>query len=321
MDAFKFPDEKQNEEAKDDVQFEVEGDETPEIEVVDDTPEQDRGRKPLDKEVNDPTDDELQAYSDNVKNRIKELTHARHDERRAREAAQREKEEAFRLAQAAIEENKKLKERLSQGETHFVSQTQKLAEVELEKAKTALKAAHESGDTEAFAEAQIALNQAVFALERAKAMKPTPLRKEENPDNVAPQQAAQPPVPTVDPKATAWQQKNSWFGKDDEMTSFALGLHNKLVKAGYDTKSDDYYKAIDTRMRQVFPDQFKSEKTEEKPEAPARKPATVVAPSTRATSAKKIVLTQTQVALAKRLGLPLDVYARQVAEEMRKQNG
>ena len=319
MDEFKFPDEKQPEEKKDDIQFEVEGE--PEIEVVDDTPEQDRGRKPLDKEVTDPTDDELQAYSDNVKSRIKELTHARHDERRAREAAQREKEEAFRLAQSAIEENKKLKERLTQGQNTFISQTQKLAEVELEKAKSALKAAHEAGDTEAFTEAQVALNQAVFAVERAKAFKATPLREEGDSDKVSPQQAAQPPVPEVDPKAVAWKDRNSWFGEDDEMTSFALGLHNKLVRARYDTSSDEYYKAIDTRMRQVFPDKFKSEKTEEKPEAPARKPATVVAPSSRATSAKKIVLTQTQVALAKRLGLPLEVYARQVAEEMRKQNG
>lgn len=319
MEEFKFPDEKQPEEKKDDIQFEVEGE--PEIEVVDDTPEQDRGRKPLDKEVTDPTDDELQAYSDNVKSRIKELTHARHDERRAREAAQREKEEAFRLAQSAIEENKRLKERLSQGQTTFASQTQKLAEVELEKAKSALKSAHEAGDTEAFAEAQVALNQAVFALERAKAFKAAPLRAEDESDKVSPQQAAQPPVPEVDPKAVAWKDRNPWFGEDDEMTSFALGLHNKLVKARYDTSSDEYYKAIDTRMRQVFPDKFKSEKTEEKPEAPARKPATVVAPSSRATSAKKIVLTQTQVALAKRLGLPLEVYARQVAEEMRKQNG
>jgi hypothetical protein len=321
-EEFKFPDETKADAVKEEpVDFEVEGDETPDIEVVDDTPEQDRGRKPLDREVEDPTDDELQEYGEKVKNRIKELTHARHDERRAREAAQREKDEAFRLAQAAVEENKRLKKQLTQGQNTYVSQAQKLAEVEVERAKSALKAAHEAGDTEAFVEAQTLLNQAVFMLEHAKSMKAPPLQEESDSGNVPAQQAVQPPVPKVDHKAQAWKQRNSWFGEDDEMTSFALGLHNKLVKQGYDTSSDDYYKAIDNRVRQVFPDKFESEKTEQKSASPARKPATVVAPSSRATSAKKIVLTQTQVSLAKRLGLPLEVYAKQVAEEMRKQNG
>jgi len=316
-EEFKFPHEKEQE-----VEFEIEGQETnePEIEVVDDTPEKDRGRKPLDREVQDPTDDELQEYGDKVKNRIKELTHARHDERRAREAAQREKEEAFRLAQAAVEENKQLKERLARGQTTYVSQAQKLAEVELEQAKAALKAAHEAGDTDAFAEAQIALNRAVLMTEQAKAMK-TPLRSEETSGNVVPQQAPRPQAPKTDTKALAWKDRNQWFGKDEEMTSLALGLHNKLVRSGYDTSSDEYYNAIDTRMRQVFPDKFESEKTEQKSANTARKPATVVAPSSRATSAKKIVLTSSQVALAQRLGLPLEVYARQYAEDMRKQNG
>lgn len=322
MANFKFPDEVEGtaDEKKDEVEFEIEGEEQPEIEVVDDTPEQDRGRKPLDKEVQDPTDDELQAYSDNVKSRIKELTHARHDERRAREAALREKEEAFRVAQVAVEENKKLKERLAHGQTTYVSQTQKLADVELEQAKAALKAAHEAGDTDAFADAQIALNRAVLLAEQAKAMKP-PLRAEETSGNVVPEQAPRPQNPKTDTKALAWKDRNEWFGKDEEMTSLALGLHNKLVKSGYDTSSDEYYNAIDTRMRQIFPDKFESEKTEQKPANAGRKPATVVAPSSRATSAKKVTLTQSQVSLAKRLGLPLEVYAKYYAEDMRKQNG
>lgn len=313
---FEFPDERDVKVESAEEKQVVKAEE-PDIEIVDDTPEQDRGRKPLDRPVADPSDDELQEYSDKVRNRIKELTHARHDERRAKEALAREKEEAFRLAQAVYEENKQLKERINKGETSFVSQAQRLAEVEVEKAKAALKAAHESGDTEAFADAQIALNKAVYMQERVKSFKPAPLQKADEPANVPTQQAAQPPIPKPDPKAQAWMQRNPWFGQDEEMTSFAFGLHNKLVKSGIDPQSDDYYEAIDTRLKQVFPDQFKSA---EKPEPAGKRPATVVAPSSRATSAKKVKLTQTQVQIAKRLGVPLEVYARKVAE-LEQQNG
>lgn len=321
-EEFRFPDEKEQEKSKEEkIEFSVEGeDDKVQVEIVDDTPEKDRGRKPLEKPVEDPSDDELQDYSDKVQSRIKELTHARHDERRAREAALREKEEALRFAQAALEENRKLKERITNGETSFISQAQRLADVEVEKASAALKAAHEAGDTDAFVEAQKALNKAVLMQERAKAFKPTPLQRAPQPANLPSQQPAQPPIPEPDQKAKAWAQRNPWFGKDDEMTSFAYGLHNKLVKSGYDTQSQEYYDAIDNRMRQVFPDNFQSD--EDKPEKvdKAKKPATVVAPTNRVTSAKKIVLTPTQVSIAKRLGLTLEQYARQVAEEMRKQN-
>lgn len=310
---FEFPDEKEEKQEK---TASAAKESEPEIEVVDDTPEQDRGRKPLEKPVVDPSDDELQEYSDKVKNRIKELTHARHDERRAKEALAREKEEAFRIAQAVYEENKQLKERLNKGETNFVSQAQRLAEVEVDKAKAALKAAHEAGDTEAFVEAQAALNRAQFMQERVKAFKPAPLQTESESANVV-QQASQPPVPRVDVKAQSWKERNPWFGEDDELTSFAIGLHNKLVKSGYDTQSQEYYDAIDNRMRQVFPEQFK---VTEKVEPAGKRPATVVAPSSRATSAKKVRLTQTQVQIAKRLGVPLEVYARKVAE-LEQQNG
>ena len=127
------------------------------------------------------------------------------------------------------------------------------------------------------------------------------------------------PAP-VDERASEWAQSNTWFGTDDEMTSFALGLHTKLVKAGVDPQSDQYYESINTRMREVFPDNF--EDTDNSPEeAQPRKQATVVAPATRSTAPKKVTLSRTQVSLAKRLGVPLDLYAKQVAEEMRKSNG
>lgn len=312
-DEFKFPDEVQVGADDKKVDFEIEGD--TEIEVVDDTPEADKGRKPLDRPVNDPTDDELQDYSEKVRSRIKELTHARHDERRAKEALERQHNEAIRAAQALVEENKKLKDQLTQGQTGFISQAQRLAEVEVDKAKAALKAAHEAGDTEAFVEAQAKLNEAIFQQQRVKAFKP-PLQKAAEPDNVSSQQAAPAaPVQQPDPKYLAWRQKNPWFGEDEEMTSLAFGLHNKLAKSGMQVGSDEYYSAIDKRMRQVFPNNFESSEP-----PPTKKPATVVAPSSRSTSAKKIVLTQSQVAIAKRMGLTPQQYAQAAAELQRNQN-
>jgi hypothetical protein len=318
MAEFKFPDEieTKDDKATDKVEFEVEND--AEVEVVDDTPDQDRGRKPLEKPVEEPTDDELAQYGEKVRSRIKELTHARHDERRAKEVLERQNQEAIRAAQMLFEENKRLKGQLNTGTTAFVSQAQRLADVEVEKAKSALKAAHEAGDTEAFVEAQTKLNEAVFAQQRAKALKaPAPLQRQPQRDNVAPQQATPAPVPAPapDPKLDAWRQRNPWFGEDDEMTSFAFGLHNKLAKSGANVGSDEYYATIDARVRQVFPNKFETPKSE-----PAKRPGTVVAPTQRATSAKKIKLTQSQVAIARRLGVPLEEYARNVAK-LEQQNG
>lgn len=311
MEGFKFPDEV---DATADpkgskVEFEVEGEGTPEIEIVDDTPDQDKGRKPLDRQVAEPTDDELEQYGEKVRNRIKELTHARHDERRAREALERQHQEALRATQALFEENKKLKGHLNTGTTGFITQAQKLADMEVEQAKAALKSAHEAGDTEAFVEAQAKLNEAVFAQQRTKSLKPPPLQTEEQRDNVAPQQPSpQAPAPQVDPATQAWVDRNRWFGQDDEMTSLAMGVHTKLVKSGVTPGTKDYFDTIDTRLRQVFPDKFEAPAP-----SPTKRPATVVAPTQRATSAKKVRLTQSQVAFARRANIPLEEYARHVA--------
>ena len=182
--------------------------------------------------------------------------------------------------------------------------------------KAKYKEAYESGDSDKVLEAQEELTDAKFKVEKVKNFKPTPLQQEETSvqTNYAPQ-------PSFDAKAESWRQDNPWFGNDDEMTSFALGLHQKLVKSGIDPKSDEYYEKINSRMRQVFPDQFADEGDDEPEETKPRRKTNVVAPATRSTAPKKIVLTQTQVALAKRLGVPLEEYAKQVAMEMRKQNG
>lgn len=289
------------------------------IEVVDDTPPQDRNRKPS-TPPEEVTEDELENYSEKVRKRIQHFSKGYHDERRAREAAIREKEEAVRLAQQLIEENNRLKGTVNKSQTSLVEQAKKAVQIEVEQAKAKYRAAYEAGDADALTEAQDALTAAKIRADKLAAYKPTPLQTSQN---EVKQQQQPAPKPTVDQKAAAWQQDNPWFGSDDEMTSFALGLHQKLVKEGVDPRSDDYYERINTRMRTVFKEYFDEESVddtevvEEKP----RQKANVVAPATRSTAPKKIVLTKTQVALAKRLGVPLEEYAKQVAEEMRKQNG
>lgn len=310
MADYKFPDEVEKEAPADDkVEFEVEGE--AEIEVVDDTPEADRGRKPMKEPPSEVTEDELEQYSEGVKKRIQHFSKGYHEERRAKEAALREREEALRLAQTLVEENKRLQGSLGQGQQALLEQAKKVVANEVEQAKAKLKAAHEAGDTEAFIAAQEELTTAKIKAERVNNFKPAVAKPEE--PVVQPTPQAQEPAPQVDSKARAWQEANPWFGKDEEMTALALATHEKLVRGGVSPTSDEYYEKINSRVRQLFPDAFPSEK-------PAKK-SSVVAPATRSTAPKKIVLTQTQVQLAKRLGLPLEVYARQVAEDMRKQNG
>ena len=318
---YEFPHEKEEKEAKQ-SQKELPLDEKraaePEIEVVDDTPPQDRNRKLLDSPPEDPTDDELETYSEEVRKRLQHFTKGYHEERRAKEAALREREEALRIAQAIIEENKKLKGSLNKGQEALISQAKAATELEMEKAKRRFKEAYDAGDAEALAEAQEALTAAKIKSDRINNFKPAPLQEEQK--GVEPQPTVQ--APRADTKALAWQENNRWFGNDEEMTSFALGLHQKLVKSGVDPRSDEYYERIDSRMRQVFPDAFSTSPDDsDKAERPSRAKASVVAPATRSTGSKKITLTQTQVNIAKRLGVPLELYAKKVAEEARKQNG
>jgi hypothetical protein len=315
QEAFKFPDEKKQEEKPDEIQFEIEGEGVPEVEVVDDTPPEDRGRAPMKEPPAEVTDEELAQYSDGVKKRIQHFSKGYHEERRAKEAAFREREEAVRLAQQLMEENKKLQSSQGQTQQVLLEQAKKVVENELTDAKRRLKEAYEAGDSDKMLEAQEALTAAKIRADRVNNFKPAPLQQEKPAVQPAPQPVQQEQV-RVDPKAAAWQEANTWFGTDDEMTALALTVHRKLVESGVSPNSDEYYDRINTRMRQVFPDAFPSEKTEK----PVRK-STVVAPATRSTAPKKIVLTQSQVNIAKRLGLTNEQYARAVAEEMRKQNG
>jgi hypothetical protein len=314
MPAFKFPDEIDDNDK--DVEITVSGDEV-EVEIVDDTPEKDRGRKPLDRDVEDPTDEEIESYSDGVKKRIKELTHARHDERRAKESLFREKQELERLAQHMVSENTKLKQYVKSGTEQYAASIKQVADGELENAKRQYKAAYESGDADALVAAQEAMTDAKMRTEAAKNFRAPPLQDAETTVQTQPQVSR----PEIDEKTVRWQAKNQWFGSTgyEEHTSFALGLHQKLVNSGLDPRSDEYFERIDARMKSTFPEVFGSE---DKPRSGdgSKRPTSVVAPATRSTGARKIQLTPTQVALAKRYGLTPQQYANEVAK-LEKSNG
>ena len=282
-----------------------------EIEVVDDTPKADRGRKASEPPT-DVTDEELEDYSDKVRKRIQHFSKGYHDERRAKEEALRERQELERITQTLMEENKKLKGNVNKNQTALLEQAKKNAAIETEGAKRAYKDAYESGDSDAVLEAQEKLTNAKIKSDRLANFKLPALQETETPVQTQVEQIA--PAVQVDERAANWQKNNSWFGSDDEMTSLALGLHNKLVKQGISPQSDEYYETIDSRMRQVFPDNFEDAE-------PKRKKTQVVAPATRSTAPKKVTLTRTQVHIAKRLGLTPEQYAKQVAIDMRKQNG
>jgi hypothetical protein len=259
----------------------------------------------------DVTDEELAQYSDEkFKHRLKHFSKGYHEERRAKEAALREREEAVRFAQKLAEENKKLQYTHGQTQQVLLEQAKKVVQNEVEEAKKKYKEAYEAGDSDALLAANEELLAAKMRAERVQNFKPTPLQTAEVPVKNTTDTFKQ--EQKVDPKVTAWHDANPWFGKDDEMTALALTVHKKLVESGVDTTSDEYYEKINSRMRQIFPDAFPSEKTAKR---------SVVAPATRSTAPRKIVLTKTQVSLAKRLGLTNEQYARAMADQMRNQNG
>ena len=320
-DDFKFPHEVEEENTgkpEQDIEIDIDAEGDVSIEIEDDTPERDRRAKPLEYAVEDPTDDEIENYTQGAQNRIKQLTHARHDERRAKEAAQREKQELERLAQQFMEENKRLKEYVKSGETTFQETLQAKAEAEMEMARRKYKEAQESYDSDAMLAAQENLTEAKMRLESAKNFKPTPLQAERN--DVQMYQSV-PEAPSLDEKTLRWQAKNQWFGTPgyEELTAFALGLHQKLVTTGVDPRSDEYFERVDARLKQVFPEVFKS--TEAARAEPSKKPANVVAPATRSSGAKKTIkLTTTQARLAEKYGLTHKQYAQEVLK-LETQNG
>jgi len=288
-----------------------------EIEVEDDTPEEDRDRAPMPEDIVKEldADDELENFS---KEKAKQLKKVWHDERRAKEAALREREEAVGLLRRYAEENKVLKKNLHTGEQAYVGTAKHAYEKELEAAKREFKDAYDSGDSDRVTEAQEKLLTAKLNLQQLSNYRPT-YQEDAGQDvktgvdssstdgwSVAP---VEKPASQPDPKAVAWQKRNSWFGENRVMTSMAFGLHEDLVGEGVDPTSDEYYSRIDKEMRRRFPESFEGNDR--------KKPGTVVASAKRSTAPRKVTLTATQVSLARKLGLTPEQYAK----EMIKLNG
>ncbi len=305
------------------IEVELDGDDELEIEVQDDTPEQDKGKPKAadtpaepEKKAEAADDDDLEGYSEGVKKRINKLKFDQHAERRAKEEAIRLREEAIAYAEKIRKENEELRKAYAEGETVLVGQTKARVESELAAARTAYKQAYESGDADAVLAAQEKLIKLQTEHDRVQNYKPRAAQATA-PAPAAPQQAA-PQVQKPDDRAMQWAEKNTWFMKDKAMTGFAMGVHEDLVAQGIDPKSDLYYSKIDEAVRRTFPDRFDDGQIEEK--APRRQAGTVVAPAARSTKApRKIVLTSSEAALAKRLGVPLKVFAAQKLKDM--QNG
>jgi hypothetical protein len=290
-----------------------------EIEIEDDTPEEDRGKTPSDpKFVEELDKDELDEYSTAAKQKIAAFKKVYHDERRAKEAADREREEAVEVAKRLFEENKALKGRVNNTEGFAISSIKTNAHASLEKAKREYRDAYESGDTDKIIEAQEAITDAKMAIanaERAEQnFKSQPLQEEE----FVVQTPQRPKQPPRDQKFEKWRERNSWIDSDSEMRALAMGTHEKLVAehgAGYAT-TDEYYRRIDATMRKRFPERFEEDEGTEievdsKP--PARtKPSVVVAPASRSTASKKLKLKPSQVDLARKLGITNEQYAKEV---------
>lgn len=295
-----------------------------EIEVEDDTPEADRGRQAIPKEMVEKLDQEseLDKYDDEVKSKLRAMKKVYHDERREKERAAREREEALALAKQALEENKRLKSQLSEGEKAYASSAKDAAEQALFIAKAEYKAAYDAGDGEALAAAQVKVTQAALALQKAEDFKPT-LQTEEKEVQIPKTE-----TPQLEPRTAEWLSENTWFGspKHKAMSSFAYGVHEELLDEygqGFNG-TKDYFRRIDKAMRQRFPDYFREQDGEEevkevkevdvedqKPQQVRTKSAPIVAPASRSTAPKKVRLKQSQIEVAKRLGISPEAYAKE----------
>ena len=313
LEEFKFPDEKES------VEDQIE------IEIEDDTPPEDRGHKPMPKDIVDELEeDDLEAFTGKAKEKLFQLKKVWNDERREKDVARKEAEEASRIAQQLLSENQKLKTKLSAGEQTLHSKYKENIAHELEKAKAEYKNAYDSGDSDRLVEAQEKLTKIQLDSQQIEQYKPEysedTLQNSEN--DVQIQQQPQ----RLDSKTQAWLDKNSWYGVDEDMSYLAMGIHRRLEREGVPTGSDHYFNMIDKEIRQRFPEKFgiaeetkDSSEPEFKPSAKS-KPSTVVAPATRSTSPKKVRLTPTQVQLAKKFNLTPEQYARELTK-LESQNG
>lgn len=318
---YQFPDEIQNDTSIDNSEDDIE------IELIDDTPEEDkRNATPLPKEIVEEIEkDDLETFSGQAKERLMQMKKAMHDERRAKEAAFKEQQEAIAFAQKVHQENQQLRTKLTAGEQTLVSSYKENVGRELENAKREYKEAYDSGDSDRLVDAQEKLTDVKIKAKDIERYKPEyseeTLQNREN--DVKIQQQPQ----RLDSKTQSWLDKNSWYGVDEDMSFLAMGVHRRLEREGVPIGSDHYYNVIDNEMKQRFPEKFENnEETKDFSEPEAKtsvktsKPSTVVAPATRSTSPKRITLNLRQQALAKKLNLTNEQYAREM-KRLESQNG
>ena len=317
LEEFKFPDEVE-------IQAQTPEDEI-EVDVVDDTPEEDKvNATPMPKEIVDEIDaDDLEAYTGEAKTRLMQMKKVYNDERRRADAAEAEQKEAVRIAQAILAENKALKGKLTVGEQNLVTNVKQNISYELEKAKQEYKDAYDSGDSDRLVEAQEKLTEVKMKSQDVERYKPEysedALQSQES--SVQIQQQPQ----RLDSKTQSWLDKNKWYGVDDDMSYLAHGVHRRLEREGVPIGSEYYWQVIDAEVHRRFPEKFGGGE-EIKPssdvetKSSAKKPATVVAPATRSTSPKRVTLNPRQQALAKKLNLTNEQYAREL-NKLESQNG
>ena len=276
--------------------------ETPTEEVVDTTAQEDTAPSS--------DDEEMEQYSESVKKRINRLT------KKMREA-ERERDESISYAQKVQAEAEQIRQRMQNLDQGFMAEHGQRLDLQREQAEAALKRAVELGDADGTVAAQKALTDVTIAsnnyaqAQRQAQPQPQPQAQAVPQPQAQPQAQAAPQRP--DPKAEQWAEKNSWFGNDEAMTFAAFGIHKKLIEdEGFDPQSDDYYNELDSRIKREFPHKFGEEQDT------SRKPAQNVAGVSRSTktgrNSKRVRLSQTQVAIAKKLGVPLEEYAKYVKE-------
>lgn len=295
------------------------------IEIVDDTPEHDRGRprRPEGATPEIPGDDEIANYSEGVQKRIKKLKFEYHEERRAKEEASRQLDEATSLARRLMDEKRRMEEALRKGEEILVESAKSKVDVELDLARKKFKEAYESGDADAIAASQERIASLSVQKASAESYRPVYNRVEQQPQQQQ-QQAYEPVVrPPTDPKALDWAKRNTWFGRDQMMTNYAKHIHDRIVVFdGVDPRSEEYWQTIDGEIRKRFPEMFDDSGDDSRqPQSSRQQASNVVAPASRSSAAKprkQVKLTATEVSLAKRLGLTVEQYA---AEKMRSTNG
>ena len=310
-EEFKFPDEVEVTKGKPEEDFEID------IEIEDDTPEEDRNRTPANPEKVKQLEvevDDLDKYSKDAKDKLIKMKKVWNDERRRADAAEREGQAALEAAQRLFSENQRIKHMLTSGEEEYKEAKKDSAKAQLKSAKQAYKEAYEAGDSDKMMDAQEELTKAQLEIEKVEKFKLPPLQQD---DFVVQRQQEYQTPPARDEKLLTWQQRNTWFGQDEEMTAAALGLHEKLKRQGVVIGSDDYYAKLDTTMRRRFSENFDEDlepnlEATQKADTPRAKSSTVVAPATRSTAPKRVRLTQSQVAIAKKLGLTPEQYVREL---------